>query len=88
MGRIDARAGPHRRRGPALKDSQPRQATEPVFTVAPAVDLSAWRDRDSWLAAAAHLNAAGLAAAVPADLVPYLRRRGLAVWPRSDRRAA
>jgi hypothetical protein len=33
-----------------------------------------------WVAAAEHLNARGLAAAVPGCVVPLLRRRGLVVW--------
>ena len=42
--------------------------------------LVCWRDRVAWRAAAEHLNAAGLAAAVPPGLVSYLEGRGLTVW--------
>jgi hypothetical protein len=86
--RTDARAAPDE--GPPPKIQRPAQATEPRsrVTVARTVDISAWRERAAWSAAAAHLNAAGLAAAVPPSLVGYMRRRGFVVWPCGDRRAA
>ena len=50
----------------------------------PAVaDLAAWRERQSWLAAAEYLSARGLPAALPAELAPLARRRGLYVWERA-----
>jgi hypothetical protein len=84
------RAGPPAAKEPARHVRQPGKATEPRShaTVAQAVDLASWRERAAWAAAAAHLNAAGYAAAVPEDVVPYLRRRGLAVWAAGERRAA
>lgn len=51
------------------------------------VDLHVWRERASWEAVARHLNERGLPAAVPAALVPLLRRRGLHVWPAGERAA-
>ncbi len=55
--------------------------------VAEVVDLAAWRGHAAWEAAARHLNERGLPAAVPAALVPLLRRRGLDVWPAGERAA-
>jgi hypothetical protein len=46
------------------------------------MSLADWRQRSAWLAAAEHLNAYGMAAAVPEDLVWSLRRRGCDVWAR------
>ena len=54
-----------------------------VSTLPPVADLAAWRDRSSWLAAAEHLSERGLPAALPAELVPLARRRGLRVWERA-----
>jgi hypothetical protein len=51
-------------------------------------NLADWRSLRSWAAAAAHLNALGYAAAVPAGLVPVLSKRGLVVWASEDREAA
>jgi hypothetical protein len=48
------------------------------------ISMSAWRERRAWAAAVAHLNACGLAAAVPPELVPYLRSCGLEVWERAS----
>jgi hypothetical protein len=42
-----------------------------------------WRDRESWIAAAEHLNGFGLPAALPAGLIPLAERRGLRVWERA-----
>ena len=80
MGQADARAAP--REGPPQNIQHPAKDTEARSgpTVAQPTDLASWRERAAWAAAAAHLNAAGYAAAVPVDIVPYLRRRGLAVW--------
>src|SRR6516225_4139358 len=50
-------------------------------------ELAAHRELRAWRRAAEHLNAHGVAAAVPPELVDVLRRRGLAVWP-AGRRAA
>ena len=50
---------------------------EPAAAV---IDLATWRERRSWAAAAAQVNRHGMAAAVPAELVAYCRRRGLVVW--------
>jgi hypothetical protein len=51
---------------------------------APAViSMSAWRQRRAWAAAAAYLNARGLPAAAPPELVPWLRSCGLVVWERA-----
>jgi hypothetical protein len=58
----------------------PRRAVKPSPSVA---DLATWRDRASWLAAAEHLSQRGLPAALPAELVPLARRRGLRVWERA-----
>lgn len=44
------------------------------------VCLAGYRARRAWRAAAEHLNAAGLAAAVPAEVAPYLLALGLIVW--------
>ena len=52
------------------------------------VSLQARRELRSWIAAAEWLNGHGYAAAVPAELVPPLTRRGLAVWDASGRDAA
>jgi hypothetical protein len=49
----------------------------------PVADLAVWRERASWLAAAEHLAGRGLPAALPAELVPLARRRGLRVWERA-----
>jgi len=54
-----------------------------VSTLPPVADLAVWRDRDSWLAAAEYLSERGLPAALPAELVPLARRRGLRVWERA-----
>jgi hypothetical protein len=43
-------------------------------TLPPVADLAAWRKRASWR---------GLPAALPAELVPFARRRGLVVWERA-----
>ena len=48
------------------------------------ISLGAWRERRAWAEAAAHLNARGLPAAVPPELAPYLRSRGLTVWERAS----
>jgi hypothetical protein len=45
--------------------------------------LAAWRERWSWLAAAEYLNERGLPAALPAELVPMARHRGLCAWERA-----
>ena len=42
--------------------------------------MTVWRERAAWLAAAEYLNERGLPAALPAELVPLARRRGLRVW--------
>ena len=55
------------------RDSLPGRAADVVA-------LAPWRDRLSWELTARHLNEQGLAAAVPAELLRYLERRGLAVW--------
>ena len=55
--------------------------------VADVVRLDAWRSRSAWEKAARHLNASGLAAAVPAELVRHLESRGLVVWA-AERSAA
>jgi hypothetical protein len=55
--------------------------------VADVVRLDPWRSRSAWECTARHLNAEGMAAAVPAELVRYLERRGLLVWA-ADRGAA
>jgi hypothetical protein len=53
-----------------------------VLTITqPDDELAARRELHAWIAAAKHLNSAGLAAAVPSPLVLPLQRRGLAVWP-------
>jgi len=52
----------------------------------PADELAARRELRAWRKAAAHLNAAGFAAAVPPELVASLRRWGLVAWP-TERRA-
>ena len=81
-------------RGTARHDQHPAKSTKPLSGakvtrgVAPVVDLAAYREFGGWVAAAEHLNARGLAAAVPAPLVGPLRRQGLEVWPVSPRRAA
>lgn len=71
------------------------QATEPgrnapaqgarsdMPTLPPIADLEVWRERVSWLFAAEYLNGCGLPAALPAELVPLARRRGLHVWERA-----
>jgi len=76
------------RDGPPRSDRAPGKAHDLSETLAQATDLAVWRERRAWLAAARHLNAAGYAAAVPADLAPYLGRRGLVVWAAGDRRIA
>lgn len=88
MDRRNARAAPGE--GPPRKIQQASQPTEPrsLTTVTRPVDLAIWRERAAWMAAATHLNRAGCAAAVPPDLVSYLRRRGLIVWACGDRQAA
>jgi hypothetical protein len=50
---------------------------------APVISLRARRERRAWAEAAAHLNARGLPAAVPPELVPWLRALGLVVWERA-----
>lgn len=57
------------------------------LTHQPRDELAARRELRAWRRAAEHLNARGCPAAVPAELVDALRRRGLAVWP-AERRAA
>ena len=52
-------------------------------TLPTVADFAVWRDRDSWLAAAEYLSERGLPAALPAELVPLARRRGLRVWERA-----
>jgi hypothetical protein len=47
------------------------------------ISMWVWRERRAWAEAAAHLNARGLPAAVPPELVPYLRALGLEVWERA-----
>lgn len=86
MDRDSPRAGSLK--DPARDNRAPAKAHDLGATVAQATDLDVWRERRAWLAAAQHLNAAGYAAAVPADLAGYLRRRGLVVWAAGDRRAA
>lgn len=77
------------REGPPQHDRGPGQDHKSRATVAQPVDeLAIRRELRSWAAAAAHLNAAGLAAAVPPSLVGSLRRRGFIVWPCGDRRTA
>jgi hypothetical protein len=49
-------------------------------TLSPVADLAVWRERAAWLAAAEYLCERGLPAALPAELVPMARRRGLIVW--------
>jgi hypothetical protein len=49
-------------------------------TLPPAADLAVWRELAAWLAAAEYLSGRGLPAALPAELVPVARRRGLCVW--------
>jgi hypothetical protein len=85
MGPANARAAP--RKGPPQNVQHPAKDTEARSgpTVAQPTDLASWRERSAWAAAAAHLNAAGYAAAVPVNIVPYLRRRGLAVWAADER---
>jgi len=73
-------------RHPAKEIESPTRVT--VTHIEPVVDLAAYRELGGWAAAAEHLNARGLPAAVPAPLVGPLRRRGLAVWTASPRRAA
>ncbi len=69
----------------AQRPSGPRASHEDH--VAKVIDLTVWRERAAWEAAVRHLNARGLPAAVPAALVPLLRRRGLDVWPAEERAA-
>jgi hypothetical protein len=47
--------------------------------------LAARRELQAWQHAVEHLNAHGLAAAVPPELVDPLRRRGLVVWAAGGR---
>lgn len=47
------------------------------------ISLGAWRERRAWAAAAEYLNGQGMAAAVPPELAPWLRARGLVVWERA-----
>jgi hypothetical protein len=54
-----------------------------VESCPPVADLAVWRERASWMAAAEHLAGCGLPAALPAELVPLARRRGLRVWERA-----
>jgi hypothetical protein len=53
----------------------------------PPDELAARRELRAWRQAAEHLNAHGLAAAVPPELVAPLQRRGLVVWPAESRAA-
>jgi hypothetical protein len=74
------RAGPE---GPARNALVTRQGTESRSAprVTPARDdLAAHRELRAWQRAAEHLNARGLSACVPCELLAALRRRGLAVW--------
>jgi hypothetical protein len=41
------------------------------------VDLTVWRERRAWLAAARHLDALGLPPCVPCELVAWLHRHGV-----------
>jgi hypothetical protein len=54
-----------------------------VSAAANVISMGVWRERRAWAEAAAYLNARGLAAAVPPELVPYLRSCGLTVWERA-----
>lgn len=89
----DSAGGPSAQ-GAARHDQHPSKSTEPFSRAtvtrgaARVVELAAYRELGGWVAAAEHLNARGLAAAVPASLVARLRRRGLLVWPVSPGRVA
>jgi hypothetical protein len=48
-------------------------------TLSPVADLAVRWDRAAWLAADEYLSGRGLPAALPAELVPLARRRGLCV---------
>jgi hypothetical protein len=59
-----------------------------MFTISqPSDELAARREMRARKRAVEHLNAHGLAAAVPPELVASLRLWGLVVWP-AERRAA
>lgn len=91
MPRNATRAGPLAEEEPARDNRSPGKDREPHSraTVARPVDeLAARRELRSWAATAAWLNQCGYAAAVPPNLVGYLRRRGFVVWPCGDQRAA
>lgn len=81
-------------REPAPHDQNPVKSTDPYSPatvtrdLAPVVELAAHREMHSWVAAVEYLNARGLAAAVPASLVPFMHRRGVAVWPVAARSVA
>jgi hypothetical protein len=64
----------------ASKDTEPRSASKVARGVAPVADLARYREMRKWATAATWLNSCGFAAAVPADLVGPLTRRGLIVW--------
>ena len=69
--------------GPARNASVTRQGTEPrsVPRVTPGIDkVTACREVRPWQRAVEHLNARGLPACVPCELLAALRRRGLVVW--------
>jgi hypothetical protein len=46
-------------------------------TAAAVADLTMWRERRAWLAAAQHLDGRGLPPCVPCQLVAWLRRQGV-----------
>lgn len=76
------------REGPPRDDRAPGKVHDLSATVTQVADIAVWRERRAWLAATRHLNAAGYAAAVPADLAGYVRRRGLVVWAAGGQGAA
>ena len=73
---------------PPAKTAEPPTPTNVASEVALVADLAEYRALRSWADAAAHLNSRGFAAAVPAPLVPRLRKRGLVVWAAASKAAA
>lgn len=69
-------------------DTDPRSPATVTRGLAQVADLADYRALAAWVAAAEHLNAQGVAAAVPVAVEPALRRRGLIVWPAAPRQVA